>query len=72
MDKDSDDRVVGFTVDAAYATASGIIRMSNTSVAYNNGTGLQSDTGGQILTWQNNWVGGNATDGTRTGTITPQ
>jgi len=59
-------------VFGVYATSSGVVRMSNTSVAFNNGTGLLSDTGGQILTWQNNWVAGNATDGSRTGTITPQ
>lgn len=59
----------GFGVQS---TSGAIIRMSNTSIAYNNGTGLLSSGGGQILTWSNNWVGGNTTDGTRTGTISPQ
>jgi hypothetical protein len=55
-----------------HSTNSATIRMSNTSVAYNNGTGLLADAGGAILTWTNNWVAGNATDGGRTGTIAPQ
>ncbi len=55
-----------------HATSGGLIGMSNTSVIYNNGTGLLADTGGQIITWSNNWVGGNTTDGTRTSTFTPQ
>jgi hypothetical protein len=41
-------------------------------VAFNNGTGLLADGGGQILSWQNNWVAGNFNDGARTGTIAPQ
>jgi hypothetical protein len=55
-----------------HSTNSAIIRLSNSSVAYNNGTGLLADVSGQILTWSNNWVGGNSPDGARTGTITPQ
>lgn len=54
-----------------HAMAGGIVRMSNNSVTFNNGTGLLFDTGGQILTWGNNFVGGNAIDGSRSGTITP-
>jgi hypothetical protein len=55
-----------------HSTNSATIRMSNTSVAYNNGTGLLADASGAILTWTNNWVAGNTTDGARTGTIAPQ
>jgi hypothetical protein len=55
-----------------HATNSAIVRLSNTSVAFNNGTGLLADGGGQILSWQNNWVAGNFNDGARTGTIAPQ
>ncbi|MBB5046996.1 hypothetical protein HNR60_001748 [Rhodopseudomonas rhenobacensis] len=58
----------GFGVQAQ---ASGIVRLTNTSVIANTGTGLFAN-GGQILTWQNNWVAGNAPDGARTGTIVPQ
>ena len=32
--------------------------------------GLPANSIGQILTWQNNWVGGNAADGGRAGTLT--
>jgi hypothetical protein len=52
------------------STSGAIVQMTNCTVAYNNGTGLLA-SGGQILTWNNNYVGGNATDGARTGTITP-
>jgi hypothetical protein len=55
-----------------HATSTGIIQMAETSVVFNNGTGLLADGGGQILTWQNNWVGGNSIDGARTGTLTVQ
>jgi hypothetical protein len=55
-----------------HATNSAIVRMSNSSVAFNNGTGLLADASGQILTWQNNWVDGNVSNGGRTGTIAPQ
>jgi hypothetical protein len=58
----------GFGVQAQ---SSGIVRLSNTSVIANTGAGL-SVVGGQILTWQNNWVAGNSPDGARTGTIVPQ
>jgi hypothetical protein len=59
-------------VFGVHSTNSAIVRMSNSSVAFNNGTGLLADASGQILTWQNNWVAGNSTDGGRTGTILPQ
>src|ERR1700676_205290 len=55
-----------------HATSTGIIQMAETSVVFNNGTGLLADGGGQILTWQNNWVGGNSIDGARTGPLTVQ
>ena len=55
-----------------HATTSGIIQLAETSVTFNNGTGLLFDGAGQILTWQNNWVGGNSIDGARTGTLTVQ
>jgi hypothetical protein len=58
-------------VFGVHATSGGIIRMSACSVAFTNGTGLLADGGGQILTWMNNWVGGNNADGGRSGTITP-
>jgi hypothetical protein len=54
------------------ASNSGIVRLSNTSITGNATTGLLSSAGGQILTWQNNWVAGNNPDGSRTGTVVPQ
>jgi hypothetical protein len=59
-------------VAGIHALNNGIARISNTSVSFTgNGTGLLFDTGGQILSFGNNFVGGNATDGTRSGTIAP-
>jgi hypothetical protein len=55
-----------------HSTNSAVVQMANCAVANNNGTGLLADGGGQILTWTNNYVGGNAPDGARTGTIAPQ
>jgi hypothetical protein len=51
------------------ALNSGIIRFSSTDVSYNNGTGLLAQSGGQILSFGNNTVAGNAPDGTRTGAL---
>jgi parallel beta helix pectate lyase-like protein len=45
------------------------LRMANNSVANNTGQGMLADGGGQILTWANNWVGGNSPDGARTGLV---
>ena len=55
-----------------HSTSNAIVRMSQSSVTFNNGIGLLADGGGQILTWSNNWVAGNSPDGGPTGTITPQ
>ena len=52
-----------------HAGNSGILRMANSSVALNTGVGMFADTAGQILTWANNWVGGNGSDGGRTGLV---
>jgi hypothetical protein len=59
-------------VFGVHATSSAIIRMSNTSVVFNNGTGLLADASGQILTWSNVFVDGNSPNGGHTGTIVPQ
>jgi Right handed beta helix region len=58
--------------DGVHALNSGIVRMSNNTVSLNLSTGLLAESGGQILTFSNNWVAGNAPDGSRTGTIPPQ
>jgi hypothetical protein len=58
--------------DGVHALNSGIVRMSNDTVSLNLSTGLLAESGGQILTFSNNWVAGNAPDGSRTGTIPPQ
>ena len=52
-----------------HAGNSGVLRMANSSVALNTGVGMFADTGGQILTWANNWAGGNGSDGGRTGLV---
>jgi hypothetical protein len=54
-----------------HSTNSAVVQMASCTVANNNGTGLLADAGGQILTWSNNYVGGNVTDGGRTGTVAP-
>jgi hypothetical protein len=59
-------------VFGVHAAASGTVRLANTSVTLNNGTGLLADPGANILTWSNNWVDGNSPNGSRTGTIVPQ
>jgi hypothetical protein len=59
-------------VFGVHATSSAIIRMSNSSVVFNNGTGLLADASGQILTWSNVFVDGNTPNGGHTGTIVPQ
>jgi hypothetical protein len=59
-------------VAGVHALNNGIARITNTSVSFTgNGTGLLFDTGGQILSFGNNAVGGNATDGSRSGTVNP-
>lgn len=58
--------------DGVHALNGGIVRMSNDTVSFNLSTGLLAESGGQILTFSNNWVAGNTPDGTRTGTIAPQ
>ncbi|MBV9784759.1 MAG: right-handed parallel beta-helix repeat-containing protein [Acidisphaera sp.] len=54
------------------AIQSGTVRMANTSVSFTGGTGLSTDGTGQILSWGNNYVAGNTTDGSPTGTIAPK
>ena len=57
--------------DGVHALNSGVVRMSNDTVSFNL-TGLLAESGGQILTFSNNWVGGNTRYGSRTGTLAPQ
>ena len=58
-------------VFGVHATNSGIIRVTNTGIYFNNGTGMLVDTSGQMLTGNNNWLGGNASgDGSKTGSVT--
>jgi Right handed beta helix region len=58
--------------DGVHALNSGVVRMSNDTVSFNLATGLLAESGGQILTFSNNWVAGNTSDGSRTGTLVPQ
>jgi hypothetical protein len=58
-------------VFGVHSTNSAIVQLSNCAIANNNGTGVLADLSGQILTWSNNYVGGNSIDGARTGTIVP-
>ncbi len=54
-----------------HATNSGTMRVTNTSIYFNNGTGMLVDTSGQMLTGNNNWLGGNTSgDGSKTGSVT--
>jgi len=57
--------------DGVHALNGGVVRMSNDTVSFNL-TGLLAESGGQILTFSNNWVAGNTPDGSRTGTLAPQ
>ena len=57
--------------DGVHALNSGVVRMSNDTVSFNL-TGLLAESGGQILTFSNNWVAGNTRYGSRTGTLAPQ
>jgi hypothetical protein len=53
-----------------FSVGASIIRIAENSVT-GNGTGLFATAGGQILSWQNNYVTGNTTNGSPTGTLTP-
>ncbi len=58
-------------VFGVHATASGTMRVTNTSIYFNNGIGMSTDAGSTMLTGNNNWLGGNASgDGTKTGSVT--
>ena len=52
---------------------SSTIRIANSSIQLNTGTGMLADGSGQMLTGNNNWLGGNGGgDGARTGLMTVQ
>lgn len=55
----------------AEGSANASVRISNTLVTQNS-TGMNSVTGGQILSWGNNRVAGNGTDGAPTAAVVPQ
>ena len=58
-------------VFGVHATASGTMRVTNTSIYFNNGIGMSTDAGSTMLTGNNNWLGANAGgDGTKTGSVT--
>jgi hypothetical protein len=49
------------------------MRIANSSIQLNTGVGMLADGGGQMLTANNNWLGGNGGgDGARTGLMTIQ
>ncbi len=54
-----------------HATATGSIRITNSSIYFTNGVGMLVDTGGAMLTGNNNWLGVNSGgDGSKTGSVT--
>jgi parallel beta helix pectate lyase-like protein len=56
-----------------HSGSSSTMRISNSSIQLNTGTGMLADGGGQMLTGGNNWIGGNGGgDGARTGLMTVQ
>ena len=60
-------------VFGVHSTNSAILRITQSSIANNNGTGMLADASGQILTGNNNYLGGNTSgDGARTGLLTTQ
>jgi hypothetical protein len=63
---DSDISANFFTAVEADNTA--IIRMTRSTVG-NNGTGLVTSGGGQIISYGDNMIGGNTTDGAPTSTV---
>jgi hypothetical protein len=52
--------VSGNNFGGLHATNSGIMRVSNTAITFNNTNGILSDAGGQVLTYGNNRVAGNS------------
>ena len=59
-----------FKSSASTRTTRGTMRVTNTSIYFNNGIGMSTDAGGQMLTGNNNWLGGNAGgDGAKTGSV---
>lgn len=74
---------VGLTIENSVSTANGIngiasvngtstVRLSNVTVTDNLGTGVLSQSGGTILSFMNNRIRGNGTDGGPTSTIGQQ
>jgi hypothetical protein len=51
--------ISGNNFGGLHATNGGIMRVSNSSITYNNTNGILSDAGGQVLTYGNNRVAGN-------------
>ncbi len=65
------DTVTNNQVFGVYATNSGVAILSEDSITFNNGTGLLSDTGGQIQSFANNWLTGNTFNGGATSLVGP-
>jgi hypothetical protein len=56
-----------------HSGSSSTMRIANSSIQLNTGVGMLADGGGQMLTANNNWLGGNGGgDGARTGLMTIQ
>jgi hypothetical protein len=56
-----------------HSGSSSTMRIANSSIQLNTGVGMLADGGGQMLTGNNNWLGGNGGgDGARTGLMTVQ
>ena len=61
--------IMNNTTFGVKADQTSIVRIGKTNVTGNDGTGLLFTNSGQILSWQNNLVAGNAPDGAPSGTI---
>jgi hypothetical protein len=64
----SDSDISGNFSTAVEADDTAIIRMTRSTVG-NNGTGLATSSGGQIISYGDNMIGGNTTDGAPTSTV---
>ena len=59
-------------VNGLHVLNGGVIRISDTSVTYNNGPALQIDSGGQVLSFGQNHITGNSPDTSPSGTLPQQ
>jgi hypothetical protein len=65
-------QIVNNTTFGVQSSGGAVVRLSQTNVTNNAGPGLQSLTGGQLVSFGNNFIAGNSPDGSFTSTIPPQ